>query len=135
VQQFQQQDSSLQQQQQTLECQKPDTGWYKCNVDAGFHNAINKTSVGWCLRDCRGRFVLAGTVWKEGIFSIVEGESIAILEAMKVIEQRGISNVIFEMDSKSTVDAIQALRGGTSEFSSLLFVIFKMYYYVIQTLW
>jgi hypothetical protein len=79
--------------------------------------------------------VLAGTVWKEGIFSIVEGESIAILEAMKVIEQRGISNVIFEMDSKSTVDAIQALRGGTSEFSSLLFVIFKMYYYVIQTLW
>jgi hypothetical protein len=27
------------------------------------------------------------------------------------------------------------LRGGTSEFSSLLFVIFKMYYYVIQTLW
>jgi ribonuclease HI len=64
--------------------------------------------------------VLAGTAWKEGIFSIVEGESIAILEAMKVIEQRGISNVIFETDSKSTVDAIQALRGGTSEFSSLI---------------
>jgi ribonuclease HI len=64
--------------------------------------------------------VLAGTAWKEGICSIVEGESIAILEAMKVIEQRGISNVIFETDSKTTVDAIQALRGRTSEFSSLI---------------
>jgi hypothetical protein len=41
--------------------QKPPIGWYKCNVDAGFHNERNKTSVGWCLRDHLGRFVLAGT--------------------------------------------------------------------------
>jgi ribonuclease HI len=117
---MQQQASSSQQQQQTLEWQKPDTNWYKCNVDAGFHNALNKTSIGWCVRDFRGRFVLAGTMWKEGICSIVEGESIAILEAMKVITQRGISNVIFETDSKSTVDAIHALRGGDSEFCTFI---------------
>jgi ribonuclease HI len=117
---IQQQAGSSQQQHQSLEWQKPDTDWYKCNVDAGFHNAINKTSIGWCLRDCRGSFVLAGTMWKDGICSIVEGESIAILEAMKVITQKGISNVIFETDSKSTVDAIHALRGGNSEFCSFI---------------
>jgi hypothetical protein len=50
----------------------------------------------------------------------MEGESIVILEEMKVMEQRGISNVIFETDSKSVVDAIQALHGGISEFSSIV---------------
>ncbi|MCI54280.1 polynucleotidyl transferase ribonuclease H fold, partial [Trifolium medium] len=39
------------QQQQALRWQKPAVGWYKCNVDAGFHKALNKTSFGWCLRD------------------------------------------------------------------------------------
>jgi ribonuclease HI len=42
----------------------------------------------------------------DGNCSIVEGESIAILEALKVMEQRGISQVIFEKDSKSVVDAV-----------------------------
>jgi hypothetical protein len=47
--------------------------------------------------------VLAGTTWKEGICSIMEGESIAILEEMKVMEQRGISNDIFETDMDQRV--------------------------------
>jgi ribonuclease HI len=115
--------SNLQHQRQSLEQQKPDAGWYKCNADVGFQNVINKISVGWYLRDWRGSFVLAGTVWMDGLFSIAEGESIAILEAMKVIIQRGFSKVIFKTDSKSTVDAIHALRGGTSEFSSLICLI------------
>jgi hypothetical protein len=88
---------------------KTQYGMYKCNVDARFHNEINKISVGWCLQDCSGSSVLGGTIWNDEICSIVVGESLAILEAMKVIEQRGISNVIFETDSKSTVDAIHAL--------------------------
>ncbi|MCI36461.1 polynucleotidyl transferase ribonuclease H fold, partial [Trifolium medium] len=35
------------QQQQPLFWQKPMEGWYKCNVDAGFHQDLNKTSAGW----------------------------------------------------------------------------------------
>jgi ribonuclease HI len=50
----------------------------------------------------------------------VEGESIALLEALKVMHQRGISHVIFETDSKSVVDAIHHLCGGVSEFSFLV---------------
>jgi ribonuclease HI len=95
-------------------------GWYKCNIDAAFHQAINKTSIGWCLRDHLGRFILAETTWMVGSCSIVEGESIALLEALKVMRQRGISQVIFETDSKSVVDAIHHFHGGSSEFSVII---------------
>jgi ribonuclease HI len=67
-----------------------------------------------------GRFVLAGTHWKKGRCSVTEGESIALLQAMKEMEYRGITQVIFETDSKCVVDATHALRVGTLEFSSLI---------------
>jgi ribonuclease HI len=108
------------QQQQRLTWEKPMSGWYKCNIDAAFHQAINKTSTGWCLRDHLGRFILAETTWMVGSCSIVEGESIALLEALKVMRQRGISQVIFETDSKSVVDAIHHFHGGSSEFSVII---------------
>jgi hypothetical protein len=95
VQQVQQGLHNSEQQQHVLQWQKPPIGWYKCNVDAGFHKETNRTSGGWCLRDHTGLFVAAGTTWLEGNCSIIEGESIALLEALKEIEQRGISHVIF----------------------------------------
>ncbi|PNX88586.1 trypsin/chymotrypsin inhibitor [Trifolium pratense] len=55
-----------------------------------------------------------------GSCSIIEGESLALLEALKALEQRGTSHVILETDSKSVVDAIHHLRGGSSEFSSII---------------
>jgi hypothetical protein len=36
------------------------------------------------------------------------------------MEQRGLSQVVFETDSKSVVDAVQHFRGGSSEFSSII---------------
>jgi ribonuclease HI len=108
------------QQLHVISWQKPLPGWFKCNVDAAFHKEINKTSTGWILRDHMGRFIAAETVWMDGNFSIVEGESIALLEALKAIEHRGYSHVVFESDSKSVVDATHHFRGGNSEFSSLV---------------
>jgi ribonuclease HI len=49
---------------------------------------------------------MAETTWMDGNCSILEGEFIALLKALKVLEQRGISQVIFEKDSKSVVDAM-----------------------------
>ncbi|PNX94323.1 cytochrome p450 [Trifolium pratense] len=100
--------------------QKPRPGWFKCNIGAGFHKEINKTSTGWCLRDHMGRFVSSDTTWMDGSCTILEGESIALLEALKTLTHRGISHVIFETDSKSVVDSIDHLYGGSSEFSSLI---------------
>jgi ribonuclease HI len=50
----------------------------------------------------------------------MEGESIALFEALQDMEQRGYTHVMFETDSKSVVDAIHHLRGGVSEFSMLV---------------
>jgi hypothetical protein len=120
VQQLQQGTHGIEQQLQHLRWEKPLHGWYKCNVDAAFHQSLNKTSTGWCLRDHMGRFVMAETTWLDGSCSIVEGESIALLEALKVMVQKGYSHVIFETDSKSVVDAIHHFRSGHSEFSFIV---------------
>jgi hypothetical protein len=108
------------QQQQQGSWRVPTHGWLKCNVDAGFHRALNKTSTGWCLRDHFGRFIRAETTWIDGCCSIVEGESLALLGALHAMEQRGYSNVIIETDSKNVVDAIYRYRAGSSEFSYLV---------------
>jgi hypothetical protein len=60
------QPTSQQQQQHVQNWQKPPLGWYKSNVDVGFHLELNKTSMEWCLRDHLGRFVTAGITWLEG---------------------------------------------------------------------
>jgi ribonuclease HI len=106
--------------------EKPQQGWYKCNVDAAFHKDSNRTSTAWCLRDHLGRFVAAETTWLEGIYSVVEGEAMALLEAMRAMEQRRISHVIFETDSKSMVDAVLHFHRGNSEFSMLVSLINNM---------
>jgi ribonuclease HI len=105
------------QQQHPITWQKPSQGWYKCNVDAGFHKDLRKTSTGWCLRDHTGRFIKAETTWRDGLCSILEGESIALIEALHALEQQGITHVIIETDSKSVVDAIRHVCRGSSEFS------------------
>ncbi|GAU45901.1 hypothetical protein TSUD_401110 [Trifolium subterraneum] len=101
-------------QQQLLQWKKPRQGWYKCNVDAGFHESIGITSAVWCIRDHRGQFVLAGTSWLQGRCSILEGKAIVLLEAMKQAEHRGFTHVIFETDSKNVADAIYSLHSGIS---------------------
>jgi hypothetical protein len=72
------------------------------------------------VRDQRGYCIAAGTAWNEGKYSILEGEAVALLHALKEMENRGLSQVIFETDSKNVVDAIQHFRGGNSEFSSII---------------
>jgi ribonuclease HI len=111
---------NVQQQQHEIKLQKPIQGWFKCNVDAGFHKELSKTSTGWCVRDHMGRFIRVETTWMDGNCSIIEGESIALLKALHAMEQQGITHVILESDFKNVVDAISHLRGGNSEFSHLI---------------
>jgi ribonuclease HI len=51
--------------------------------------------------------------------SVVEGEAMAIIEAMEEVINRGFPFVIFESDSKLVVDAISSRQTGVSEFSTL----------------
>jgi ribonuclease HI len=45
---------------------------------------------------------------------------LAILEAIKAMQHRNLSQVIFETDSKGVAEAIYHFRGGISEFSLLV---------------
>jgi hypothetical protein len=62
------------------------------------------------------RFVMAETTWKDVSCSILEGKSIVLIEAFRVMGQRDISHFIFETNSKSVVDAIRDFDCGSSEF-------------------
>jgi ribonuclease HI len=95
---------------------------------------LNKATMGWCVRNHGGSFTIAWTSWKEGQYSIIEGEAYALLEALKVIQQQGLTQVIFETDSKSVVDVIHNIHGGASEFSSIICNINSICYQ-IQILW
>ncbi|KAK2416735.1 protein argonaute [Trifolium repens] len=67
-----------------------------------------------------GDFKLAGTNIVNTPFSVVEGEAMALAEAMKEMLQRGLSYVVFESDSKIVVDAISSRQSCVSEFSLLI---------------
>jgi ribonuclease HI len=105
---------------QQVAWQPPPRGKYKCNIDVGIHEDASKTSAGWCVRDHRGQFVLGGSSWINGKCSSHEGEALALLEAMKELQQRGFNNVIFETDAQVIVGAIRRRNTGVSEFSSII---------------
>jgi ribonuclease HI len=100
--------------------QQPPHGYYKCNVDASFYNLAASTGWGWVLRDAHGGFILAGSNTLPTTFNVIEGEALALMEAMKEVIQRGFHFVIFESDSKIVVDAIHSRQSGVSEFSLLI---------------
>ncbi|GAU25590.1 hypothetical protein TSUD_260240 [Trifolium subterraneum] len=52
--------------------QPPQPRYLKCNVDANFYSTAGKAGGGWCLRDHRGRFILAGTTSFNGRLTILE---------------------------------------------------------------
>jgi ribonuclease HI len=99
---------------------QPPFGYLKCNVDASFFNMVGATGCGWVLRNCRGQFQLAGTNIMKASLTVLEGEAMALIEAMEEVIHRGLSFVIFESDSKLVVDAISSCQAGVSDFSILI---------------
>ncbi|PNX63857.1 cytochrome p450, partial [Trifolium pratense] len=100
--------------------QKPRDGWSTCNIDASFYEDLGLTGGGWCVRNAQGRFVAAGTNLIHQKLATIEGEGMAILDALHEAIARGWTNIVFESDSKIVVDAIHANHNGVSEFSSMI---------------
>jgi ribonuclease HI len=103
-----------------LRWQCPRDGWWKCNVDASFFQNPSITGWGWCVRDSAGSFVAADTNSCRHSFTVAEGEAMAMLEAMREATSRGWSNIIFESDSKTVIDAIDSNPQGRSELCSII---------------
>jgi hypothetical protein len=52
------------------------------------------------------RFVVVGSSWVYGNFSIIEGDVMALIVAVKELLGRDFTNVICETDSKTVADVI-----------------------------
>jgi ribonuclease HI len=100
--------------------QQPPPGYLKCNVDASFYHLAGATGCGWVFRDFRGCFKLAGTNIMPSSLTVMEGEALALIEALEEATRRGFIYVSFESDSKLVVDAINHRQTGVSEFSLLI---------------
>ncbi|XP_058784473.1 uncharacterized protein LOC131659278 [Vicia villosa] len=98
----------------------PAEGWLKCNVDAGFNSHVGTTNRGWCIRDKRGNFIIAGVAWDIGTLSILEAEAYALKEAIEGAITLHLDNIIFESDSQQVVQAIHSDHEGGSEFSLII---------------
>jgi ribonuclease HI len=81
------------------------------------------TGWSWCVRDSNGAFVAPGTNNCRHILTVVEGEAMTILEAMREAISKGWSNIMFESDSKVVVEANKANPQGTSELWSIISLI------------
>jgi ribonuclease HI len=100
--------------------EKPPPGWFKCNVDAAFSNREGRTAISASVRDSGGRFLFGQTKNYNSQMSIMEGEGLALLEAIILITSQGLNNVIFESDSQSIVHAVNANLDGISEHYSIV---------------
>ncbi|GAU32101.1 hypothetical protein TSUD_358070 [Trifolium subterraneum] len=75
--------------------QPPPLGKVKCNVDASFFINGGVCGWGWCIRGSEGQFILGGSNFLHEKLNIMEGEAMAIKEAMCEVSQRGFTQVIF----------------------------------------
>jgi len=96
--------------------EKPSETWLKCNVDAAFHDRNHITSFGCCVRDSRGQLIRAQTKWQRENMTVLEGEAVALLEAIHSAETNRWNRVVFESDSSTLVLALSFPGNGDSEF-------------------
>ncbi|XP_058746699.1 uncharacterized protein LOC131619641 [Vicia villosa] len=78
-------DHTVSQHVQTWEPPPPE--WLKCNVDADFNKIGRTSNRGWCISDSSGNFHTAGTTWNVGEYTILEGEALALKDAIQIANQ------------------------------------------------
>lgn len=100
--------------------QSPSHGYVKCNIDASFISREHKTGFRFCIRDERGVFIIAKPSWLPYLYSLSDGEATGMMLALQWVMQLGLSNVIFELDSKIVVDNINGSCVEEVEFGSLI---------------
>ena len=92
----------------------------KCNVDATFSSHRNKTGIGICIRDEGGVFVLARTVSFIGVYPVDIGEALGLYHALQWASDIHLDNIDFEVDSKTTKDALYLGREDITEFGNII---------------
>ena len=100
--------------------QRPSPGRYKCNIDVVFSSRFNRTSIGICVRDSEGTFVLAKVVSYPCRYFVYVGEALELHSALQWLSDMQFNNIDFETDSKLTCDAFQTTRDDYYEFGCII---------------
>lgn len=69
-----------------------------------------KRDVGICPRDDSSNFICAQTHWYTPITEVHIGEIMGLFLAIKWVRELGYKDVIFEMDTKMAVDALNSIQ-------------------------
>jgi len=85
-----------------------------------FSSQANRTSIGICVRDAEGTFVLAKTMAYPCNVQVVVGEALGLHTTLQWLSDMQIDNVDFETDSKLTADAFLSTRNDLSEFGCII---------------
>ncbi|GJY38210.1 reverse transcriptase [Tanacetum coccineum] len=86
---------------------KPQAGKFKFNCDAAWQKESGKVGLGFVARNCNGEELISGAKSECYANSPLEAESKAIWWANIHARSRGYSNVVFETDSLSLVNALR----------------------------
>ncbi|CAN1145073.1 hypothetical protein LINPERHAP2_LOCUS14489 [Linum perenne] len=98
----------------------PDPGELKCNVDYATFETERRSGWGAVVRDSEGRFIRSGMQATDGILTPAEGEGLALLNAMRRMEEDGFERVVFESDAEVVTKAIQQGAESRSEFGEII---------------
>ncbi|KAK2404967.1 hypothetical protein QL285_054266 [Trifolium repens] len=99
----------------------PGQGMYKCNVDAAIFKEQNCYGAGMCIRDDKGNFIRAQTLWSYGNPLPHEAEAWGLKAAIFWLRNLGYSSVVIELDCKLVVDGITGKLNFRTEFGMLLY--------------
>lgn len=94
---------------------KPGEGQLKVNVDAAVVEGQNFFSVGTALRDHHGQFIARKTLKIAGGVSVMEAESVGILETLIWTREVSGGSVMIESDSLLSVNAINRSQSNILE--------------------
>jgi hypothetical protein len=78
----------------------------KYKVDAAIFHEMNRFGIDMCIRNNRGQFIKAKTMWFEGTPPTMEAEVIELKEAIIWLDEMDLSRMCIELDCKLVVDDI-----------------------------
>jgi len=73
-----------------------------------------------CIRDDKGRYVLAKTEWMTPLFDVDLGEVLGLLSAMYWVRDLQLGDVDFELDYRTVLDSLYGSKSGVSDFSAVI---------------
>ena len=100
--------------------QKPNEGWFKCNVDAALLNQYNQIGYGCVIRDDQGEFIAARNGVLNGPMNPALAKALSCKEALSWLKNLSYNKVIVELDAQQLVHALQGFQEDLSYFGSIV---------------